>query len=256
MTIGTAATAIRNLVGQDSNSYAAADLVVDINLIYQKAFQVIIESVGDTDFDDSRSQTNYPIATRPLIAGQRDYAFATAAWTLPGLEGASATANTAILPVKIKRVDITYDGTNYNRATAIDSGSVMDSYGNDTTIDQSYASVEPAYDVKYNALWVFPRATAAQVSAGAQMRLEFERTVTDFTSSDLTTGTAVFGFDAPCHSYIVYGTALQRAVSRNLPQVSYLSGLFQDAEAKLRAYYGNKNEDMIMSLAPIIQNYN
>lgn len=256
MTISEAATAIRNLVGQDNVTYANADILIDLNMWYQKAYQVIVDSIYDTDFDDSRSPSNYPIATRPLIAGQRDYAFSTASWSLAGREGGVATASQAIIPVKIRRVDLTYDGSNWYRATAIDSSVISDGFGNETTLDLNYASVEPAYDVKFNALWIYPLATAAQVSAGASVKLQFDRTITEFSSGDLSTGTATFGFEAPCHSYVVYGTALQRAMSRNLPQTAFLAQMLADAEDKLRKYYATKNEDAINALIPIYQNYN
>ncbi len=71
-------------------------MLIDINLWYQNIVAMILESQDDSNFDDIR-QTTYPVATRPLIATQRDYAYATALWTFIGIEGgAAATAQTLL----------------------------------------------------------------------------------------------------------------------------------------------------------------
>jgi len=121
MTLGDINTKVLALVHTNSNTYIDANMVIDINIWYQKIVSMILESQDYTDFDDNRD-TNYPIATRALVASQRDYAFGTALWTLAGKEGGAGTATQTLLPLKIKRLDVTYDGVNYFRATPFDDG--------------------------------------------------------------------------------------------------------------------------------------
>lgn len=258
MTLGDVATKARALTHSDTVSYTAANLLIDINIWYQKVASMIFESQDDTDFDDAR-QTNYPVATRLLVAGQRDYSFSTASWTLIGKEGGGGTASQALLPLKIKRLDVSYDGSNYFRATPFDNGVPSWGIGNPTMEDANMIKQAPRYEVQYNSIFLYPLAIASDVSAGAIMRLEQERNVIPFTSANYTTdpsdSTVVLGFDAPFHPIIAYGAAYEFANANNLPQLQNIKQDLQDWEARLRQAYGRKELDTILSLRPAYDNY-
>lgn len=231
MTIGDIATFARNLTNTDSTTWSNADVLIGINAAYQKIVSMILESQDESDFDDAR-RTNYPVQTTPLVAEQRDY-------QLPVSEKV----------LKIKRVDITYDGTNYYRALPIDDGVPTFDMGANTSItDRNFTYTAPRYDVKYNSIWIYPVATAAQVAAGAVIRVEWTRQVSEFTSAELTTGTAVPGFDDPYHPLLAYTTAYDYAVSRQLPQLAQIQTLMQDYELRLRQHYGQKVIDRTLVL--------
>lgn len=219
---------------------------------------MIWESQDDQNFDDRR-QTNYPTATRLLVAGQRDYAFATTSWTLLGKEGAAGTASQALLPLKIKRVDVTYDGSTWFRATPFDDGVPAWGLGNTTREDANFIQAAPAYSVGYNSINIWPLATAANVSSGAMIRVEQERNVIVFTTADYTTdpsdSTVVLGFDAPFHPIVAYGAGYEFANANNLPQLANIKQDLQDWEVRLRQAYGRKDLDTIMALLPGYDNY-
>ena len=117
MTLGDINLKVYNLTATDISSYPDASMLIDINLWYQKIVSMIFESQDDSDFDDQRN-TNYPVVTTPMVAGQRDY-------SIPVSEEV----------LKIKRVDITYDGTHYFRATPFDNGVPAWGFGNPTDED-------------------------------------------------------------------------------------------------------------------------
>lgn len=240
-TLGDVANKARALTHTDTSSYTAANLLIDINEWYQKVVSMILEAQDDTDFDDQRN-TNYPIVTTAMVAGQRDYAM---------------PVSDSVL--KIKRVDITYDGSNYFRATPFDDGATYWGMGNATNEDANMIKQAPMYDIKYNSLFIYPLAVASDVSAGATIRVEWERNITPFTSSDYTTdpndSTVIPGFDAPFHMMLAWGAAYEFAVAQNLPQQKIWAQMLVDWEQRIRTAYGRKDLDTMLALRPAYDMY-
>lgn len=255
MTLGDIAIKARSLTNTDASSYADANLLIDINIWYQKIVTMIQESRDAVDFDDATITTTYPIATRALVAARRNYDFATGSWTLIGREGGSNVTSQTILPLKVKRVDITYDNVTWYHAEPLDDGEIQLGLGSDTNIDTNYIRTAPRVDIGYNSIAVYPMATAADVSAGATMRVEFERNVVPFTSGQLTTGTLVPGFDAGFHPMLAYGPAFEYSAMRNMPQLGVIQSQLQDWEARLRLAYGRKDIDRVWGLKPLTDDY-
>lgn len=229
MTLGDVAATARFLTNADTNSYSDSQLLISINVWYQKVVSMIFESQDDSDFDDQRL-TTYPVQTTPMVASQRDY-------SMPVSERV----------LKIKRVDVTYDGTNWYRARPLDDATPDFGLGNDTKTDQNFVKEEPRYDVKYNSIWLYPMPTASDVSAGGSVRVEWERNVQVFTTSDytsvLTDSTVVPGFDAPFHPILAYGAAYEYAAAKSLPQLLQITEQLEDWETRLRTAYGRKELD-------------
>jgi hypothetical protein len=237
MTLGDVANKARALTHTDTTSYTAANLLIDINIWYQKVVSMILESQDEADFDDARN-TDYPVVTTPMVAGQRDYA-------IPVSENV----------LKIKRVDVTYDNSNWYRATPTDSGTIDFGQGNTTNEDANYIQQAPEYDVKYNSVWVYPEASATDVSAGAKIRVEWERSITPFTSADYTTdpndSTVVLGFDAPLHAIVSDGAAFEKAKADNLPNLQVLAQGLVDWEGRVRSHYGKKQIDRQLAMGMV-----
>lgn len=260
MTLGEINAKVLSLTHADTSSYPDATVLIDINMWYQKIVSMILESQDDTNFDDNR-QTNYPIATRLLVAGQRDYAFSTASWSLSGKEGGSVTSSQALLPLKIKRLDVSYDSVNYFRATPFDDGVPFWGFGNQTQEDSNMIPTAPRYGVKYNSVFVYPAAVASQVSAGAIMRLELERAViafsqsADYNGAAMSTSTSIPGIDLPWHPMIAYGAAYEYANANNLPQLQNIKQDLQDWEARVRIAYGRKDLDTLLAMRPAYDSF-
>ena len=139
----------------------------DVNeTVYDLTTEIMLQQ-DSFDWDDP-NKTDYPIATTPLVADQRDYQF------------------DSISFLKLKRVDVTYDGSTWYRAEAFDSASIAESLGNDTEVDSRFTASAPKYDPKGFGFWLYPRATAAQVAAGASARIEFSRGHNEYVYTDTT----------------------------------------------------------------------
>ena len=236
MTLGDIATKARAITNTDTTSYTDANLLIDLNIWYQKVVSMILESQDESDFDDARN-TDYAIVTTPLVASQRDY-------SIPVSEKV----------LKVKRIDISYDGVNYYRAEPIDSGTIEYGDGNATLIDQNFSKTQPRYDIKNNAIFIYPLPSAADVAASGVIRAEWTRNVTPFTTSDytsvLTDSTVVPGYDDPFHPMLAWGAAYEKAVAATLPQLPLIQNTLQDYEVRLRQHYGKKQLDRRLAFTP------
>lgn len=245
-TLGDVATKARALTHSDLTSYPDANLLIDINMWYQKVADMIFESQDDSDFDDARN-TTYPVQTTPLIANQRDYPVSVSEKML-----------------KLKRVDICFDGTTSYRAEPLDTGSwpygikFNNSSQVDAQFDANFDRSAPRYDFAYGSIWVAPMPIAADVTNGGFIRAEWFRNVTAFAASDysvvITDSTVTPGFDAPFHMILAWGAAWEFALANNLPQLATIQQQLQDWEARLRIAYGRKDQDMRLTLTPDLNN--
>lgn len=212
------------------------DLLKDVtNDINESLFDItneIILAHDSFDWDDPY-KTDYPIATTPLVASQRDYQF------------------DSISFLKLKRVDVSWDGTNYYRATPFDSASYMDGLGNDDLTDNNFSRTEPQYDPKSFGFWLYPRATAADVTSGGKIRIEYTRGYTEFVYTDTT---AVVPIDRPFHDLVAIGAAL-KLPNLSADQYNKLSVLYQNGIDKIKRHYGTRNEDAQLVFNPQIQDY-
>jgi len=198
------------------------DLTTDIMLL-QDSF----------DWDDTQ-KSDYPIATTPLVAGQRDYQF------------------DAISFLKLKRVDVTYDGVLWNRAEAFDSAAFGKALGNDDTVDSNFTAEEPKIDPKTFGFWLYPRATAAQVTAGALVRIEFSRGHTEYVFDDTEKEAPI---DRNFHDLIAMGAAL-RNPSTPADQFNKLTlqygiqkgdGTWTGKRGQMVQHYATRNEDTFLT---------
>lgn len=243
MTLGEINLKTYNLTHTDISSYPDASMVIDINLWYQKIVSMIFEAQDDSDFDDQRNST-YPVVTTPMVAGQRDY-------SIPVSEEV----------LKIKRVDITYDGIHYYRATPFDNGVPTWGFGNPTDEDSNMIKQAPRYDVQYNSIFVYPLAIASDVSSGAKIRIEWQRAVTpfsitaDYPASTMSTSTTVPGIDITWHPMLAYGAAYEFANANNLPQLQNIKQDLLDWENRLRTAYSRKDLDTMLALQPAYDSY-
>ena len=191
---------------------------------------MIFAAEDDWDWDDS-NQTDYPIATTNLVAGQQDY-------------GIPVTLDL----LKLQRVEITYDGTNYHRMQELDV-QTMGTAVDPTSITGIFSVEAPRYDIKGNSIFLYPVPTT-NVTAG--LKLWFLRGPLEFTTADTTKKP---GIDPVFHSMIAVGASYDYALIKNLPSQNGLLAKFQDYEVRLKQYYGRKNEDVNWQLRSSLPNY-
>ena len=215
------------------NTSLLKKFTVHINNAERDVVREILLAQDDFDWDDS-NRTNFPIGTFPLTTN-RDY-------NLPSSLGF----------LKLKRVDISYDGVNYVKAEPVDSAQIPSGLGNDDTVDGFYSRQFPRYDAKANGFWLYPRATASDVSAGAKARIEFVRAIDPFAYTDTTQEP---GIDENFHELIAIGASLKYAVTKDAEKAKNLKVLYDEGIKALGVYYSQKDRDAQLVLNPEIPNY-
>jgi len=195
----------------------------------------ILQSVDGFDFDDT-GYDDEPDGTFSLAANQRVY-------TLPVSEEV----------LQIRRLDITYDGTNYYRAERWDRESTGLGLGNDTTVDARFSKTAPRYDASGNSFFLYPRATTAEVAAGAEAKFIYSREGEEYVSTD-TDQTS--GIDKQFDPVIAIDACLQYSIFKNIDKkVLNLSTLLQQEIIKLEKHYGRKDRDTEYQLRAAYQDY-
>lgn len=212
-------------------------MTANVNETLYELITDIMLSQDGFDWDDP-NKTDYPIATTPLVAGQRDYQF------------------DAISFLRLKRVDITWDGSTYYKATPFDSSTYNSGLGDDTQTDANFNKTSPAYDPKGFGFWLYPLATAADVANGAKARIEFTRAFTEYVYGDTTKEPPI---DRNFHDLIAIGAALKwtgipdKQYQKLLPKYGerVLTGggvQFTGGRSAMVSHYNNRNEDVYLSI--------
>lgn len=142
----------RSITNTNSTSYSDADLDVAINTYYDLFATEILASMDEWDFQGE-------IATTDLVANQQEYVFPSDI-------------------LKIKRIEITYDGTNWYTASPMDINER--GYPTDTTtLSGDFTASDPFYDLMDNSIMLYPIPTTA-ITAG--LKIWYEKNVTQLSS--------------------------------------------------------------------------
>lgn len=242
-TIGDINTKVSNLTTTDTNQYPNSDRLIDINLWQQKIVGMIMDAEDETYFDDARF-TGYPVITTPLTVN-RDYYIAPTQTDTGGI---------TYSVLKIKSLSVSYDGQNWFKAEPMDLAETnlpnnsADSTTGNAKLDSFFTRTHPRYSYKNGAVLLYPLATSTDVANGGKMIVEMERGAADFTLSDLTTGTAIPGFDNTFHMMLAYGPAFEFCQSKGMPQAQSIYRELQVYEDRLRKQYSSKQLDRRMQL--------
>ena len=148
MTLAELRSFTRFLTNTNTTTYTDTDLDFSLNSQYDIFTAVILNSMDDWDF-----QADY--ATTDLVTGQKEY-------TLPSDI------------IKIKRVEITYDGTTWHEATPMDINE-RTSATDTTSVASDFSTAVPMYDLMDSSLFLYPIPTA---NATAGLKVWYEKNVT------------------------------------------------------------------------------
>lgn len=237
MTLSEISTKVTELTGASTTAYPVANRVINANLWMGKIVSMILQSQDEADHDDA-NYGDYPILTTALTTN-RDYAIGVSEEVL-----------------SIKRLDVTYNGSSYNEALPIDSAEIGFGLGNDTDTDSNFDKTNPRYDFKYGSIFLYPKASTADVASGGQLLVEWSRNNYTITAADWNTGTLKPGFDANFHGMLAYGVALDFAVANQIPTKDDIASVLQDYEVRLKKQYGRKQRDRQYTLEADYINYN
>lgn len=218
----------------NTTTFTAADRLIKYNKYGRQIHSWILSSTDEVDYDDKNNTSDFPILTTNIVANQQDY-------SMP----AEMT--------KIKRVEVTYDGTNWVKANPIDIDEITDSTSTNDIAD-NFSEDAPFYDINSNSVFLYP-VPSTNVTAG--IKIWIDRKANPFTSADVSTGTKEPGFDEDFHYLVPLLVTWDYVMfkSKDNGEADRILQLVADGEAKLRKAYGAKQKDRKYAAVSSIVDY-
>lgn len=234
MTLGDINSRISFLTNASVTDYTYKDRTINVNKWQQQVFDWILQSQDEWDIDD-KNNSDFGIATTSLVANQQDYPLPT------GI-------------IKVKRLEISYDGTNWYKATPFDTGERSEPLDS-TSLTADFSTSKPYYDIFQNSIFLYPTPTA---NSSAGLKIWYDRAFTDFTwtseaSNELLTGTKTPGFDSMFHDILALGAAHEFKYHR-LKDNSLLNEIMM-MKNDLTLHYSNKQKDRQFVMKSSYVNY-
>lgn len=214
----------------NSSTYTIADKTADINLALDSAWALIFGAGGKWQYDDT-NQTDYPIITTNLIAGQRDYAF--------------VTDQQGNLILDIYKVVIAQPNGTFVDIIPVDVQSEKNTAGFYNGKDVQGTPTK--YDKTANA--IFLDAIPNYTIAGG-LKVYINREGSYFTVSDTTKKA---GFAGLFHEYLALRPSYYFAFRNTLKNTQNLLNELLKMEAKILAYYGKRDRDTRQAMRPNVE---
>lgn len=203
----------RFLTNTDSTTFTDADLDASLNMYYHLFVGEILAAQDDWDF-----QGDY--ATTDLVANQQEY-------VLP--------ANI----LKIKDIEITYDGTNWYKLSKLDHSEI--GTATDTlSISQEFFTTKPCGDLMDNSIFLYP-IPQSNITGG--LKIWFSKEVTE-----LSNATDEPVFSEAYHKGLCYGAAKDYFekyldITSNAGKRDRMEMNMQELIVKMKEFYNTKDQD-------------
>jgi len=247
MTITTLQDYIDDIANTDSDSYSATNKKAALTRWAHILTEEVIDAQDDWDFQGE-------IATADLAANQREYSFPSDI-------------------LKIKRIDLMLDGSNWTRTYWIDESEIQSSIASESDIAENFDNSEPYIALMDDSFFIFS-GTITAVTAGIKIWYSEEIVGKDTTGADVTSFTA--DTDTPnirafAQMGLVYGSVLDWAETRdpalanrmNIRLFGYSGGRPADSAStggimgRVRNFYSRRIADkkILISSLSSIENY-
>lgn len=221
MTLADIQNKIYFLTKTNSSSYTNANMLIAINAANNRVASLILKADDRWQWDDT-NQSDLPIATTSLVSGQKDYSVATTHLTIDRVEVKDASGNW----IALEQID--QQSLKRGKLTAL-------------TEHQETSGTPNQYDVIGSSIFLYPTPNYSQ---SASLKVYFTRGPSEFTSGQLTAGTASPGFNSLFHELIPLWVAYDYAVANGLNTTSAFLASIQLREKDLWDFYGLRNRDM------------
>lgn len=203
----------RFLTNANSTTFSDADLNAAINSYYSLFVNEILKSMDDWDFQGE-------IATADLVAGQEEYTFPTDI-------------------LNIKRVEVSYDGTNWALATRFDiadRGKPTDA----TTVANEFSTSTPFVDIYDNSLFIYPEPT---VNSTGGLKVWYIKEATELSADTDTPAIAEAYQKGMCFGAAKDYFQKYLEVEGNAGKSDRMNIELENYLTKLREHYSNRDMD-------------
>lgn len=215
----------RFLTNTNTTTYANADLDAALNAYYDLFTTEILDAMDEWDFQGE-------IAVGDLVASQQEYIFPSDI-------------------LKIKRIEISYDGTTWKEANPMDINE-RSGASDATSVNNDFSTSQPFYDLMDGSVFLFPIPTAA-VTGG--IKIWYEKLVTQL-SADTDEPVIL----RPFHKGLCYGASKDyfEKYSEQQGFTIKLNNANQNLEnyiSRMKATYRKRNQDRAYNLECAYQNF-
>jgi len=205
----------------NTTSYPTADITRNINKWYQELIADVLLSMDEWDVQGD-------IATASLVAAQQEY-------------------NWPADLLRIKRVEVTYNGSTWTRVYPIDVQEIGKTISTTGLIANSFNIGEPRYDTHDNSLFLYPVPTANSTNG---LKIWYEKEVTELSGN-----TDEPNIAEPFQRLLSIGAAYDYATKKGLPIANMLLQKLETGRIKMREYYGMRVSDRQVLMGVNIANY-
>ena len=205
----------------NTTSYPSVDVKRSINKWYQELFADVLLSMDEWDVGGE-------IATASLVANQQEYT-----WPSDLL--------------RIKRMEVTYDGTTWTRVYPFDIQETSESIATQANINTAFVASAPRYDAHDNSIFLFPVPTATSTNG---LKIWYEKEITELSSDSDEPNIA-----EPFQRLLSIGAAYDYALRKGLPISANLLQKLELGRAKLREYYTVRVTDRNFNFGANISDY-
>lgn len=217
------------LNGQTTAEYPTLDLNRNLNAWYRRCVSWILQSVDGWEFNDGTATAN-------LVASQQAYTFN---------QGSSSFNVTDVL--KISRVEVTYDGTNWYKASPMQLNDFNLAKSQASNISGTFSTTSPYYDIHHNTIDLYPVPTA-NVTAG--LKIYYDLDITDLAAAG---DTPII--PAEFHRILSLGAAFDWASTRNQDMAAALKSQIDELHGELLMHYGDRAIDGQPTVGGFIKSY-
>jgi hypothetical protein len=200
----------------NSTSYPIADLTDDVNVALDHVVSLIMQVDGRWQFDDE-NQTDLPIATTDIVAGQQDYSL-------------------LVAHLEVTRVEMLGPDGKWHLLTPSDQTDVHDRALSEIATD---GRIPRSYDKIANSI-ILDRAPTFSQPGG--LKVWFKRGPSYFVSSD-TTKTP--GYNPLYHDLLVLWPVYEKLSDNELDGADRVMVQIEGKEAALTASYSRRSKEPI-----------
>jgi hypothetical protein len=211
------------LSSTDTTSYPIVDFTRSANEAYKLTNQIIWQSSGEWEFDDSNF-TTLPVATTTLVADQADYQIPSYAQ-------------------KIDRLEVLDVSGDSHKVVPFDKGMRSEAM----TELYSSTGLPEYYDMVGNSIKLYPTPDATYCTLAAGLKLYFSREVDEFVIGDTTMEP---GFLGDFHRMISLGAALDWAMPKGLSVITSLQNQISAMKENIKKFYGHRDRDLRVKIVP------
>jgi hypothetical protein len=229
---------IKNLVNYHcgtgtTDAYTATMGLLNLNLALYRVETRYLMSQGRWKYDNSNN-SDFPILTTSLVASQQDYSLPTET-------------------IKIDRLEITYDGANWYRASSMSESD--DNMAMTTSNIATFSQSDPRYSLLGRSLKLYP-IPGSNVSNG--LKIYGQRLHDAFTSTDYGTNptTVNVGIDENWGEQVAREMSLNYLMDNDMVRYDRMVNEIERHYVILKDFNLKKLEDEKMSLEPAYENMN